>query len=164
MSLQSPQLSQEVLLPPQDINPIHMAVWCAKLFGMRSSIAHGMLLLTRCVTAAEATGAQMSVSRVLLEDCHQVVLLNVRSDFKGPMTRCAGACKTYPRAVKAQYRRPMYLPGRAVCNVRDADTEAGITGFAEQFSSGLEFAISAAAGGKDCITGCVLWGEQRPKL
>jgi len=42
-----------------DVNPIHMAAWCAKLFGFRSNIAHGMLLMARFVQAAQATGMNL---------------------------------------------------------------------------------------------------------
>lgn len=41
------------------MNPIHMAAWCAKLFGFRSNIAHGMLLLARFLQAAGETGAAL---------------------------------------------------------------------------------------------------------
>lgn len=37
-----------------DRNPIHLHPWSAKLFGMRSNIAHGMWTKARCLAALEA--------------------------------------------------------------------------------------------------------------
>jgi len=37
-----------------DFNPIHLSTWSAKLFGFRSSIAHGMWTLARSVAALPA--------------------------------------------------------------------------------------------------------------
>lgn len=118
-----------------DVNPIHMAAWCAKLFGFRSNIAHGMLLLARFVQAANETGAG----------------------------------RAYPRAIQATLKRPMLLPGHAVCQVRDADAAGAglrVADWPQRFQHGMEFAISAAAAppGKHSIIGQLQWGVQQHKL
>lgn len=61
-----------------DVNPIHMAAWCAKLFGFRSNIAHGMLLMARFVQAAQATGMNLDgcVYRSSLNDCSLHIFRN----------------------------------------------------------------------------------------
>ena len=49
-----------------------MAAWCAKLFGFRSNIAHGMLLLARFVSSAQAAGALAAGAhfRICFKFCH----------------------------------------------------------------------------------------------
>jgi len=49
-----PQVGRQFGALNGDVNPIHMAAWCARLFGFRSNIAHGMLVLARAVVTAEA--------------------------------------------------------------------------------------------------------------
>lgn len=81
----------------------------------------------------------------------------------------AGAGKKYPRAIQAALKRPLLLPGCAICRTRDAGAAAashGVSDWPSRFTHSMEFAISAAAAtpGKPSITGQLLWGAQQPKL
>ena len=81
----------------------------------------------------------------------------------------AGSGNTYPRAIQAVFKRPLLLPGHAVCMVRDskaATTSHSNLDWLPRLTHSIEFTIrgAAAALDKPSTTGQLLWGAQQPKL
>ena len=85
------------------------------------------------------------------------------------VTSAAGAGTAYPRAIQAVFRRPLLLPGHAVCMIRDSKATAAGHGMSDWLpppTHCIEFTIRGAdaALDKPSITGQLLWGVQQPKL
>jgi hypothetical protein len=85
------------------------------------------------------------------------------------VTPAAGAGTANPRAIKAVFKRPLLLPGHAVCLIRDSqatDAGHGNLDWLPRLTQSIDFTIrgAAVAFDKPSITGQLLWGAQQPKL
>lgn len=93
-----------------DINPIHMSPKLARLFGFRSNIAHGMMLVG-CVHEALSKGGA-SVGGCAVRGAHA----------RGAGVEICSA--TYPQTVRASFVRPCLLPAQCSARVRRQDAHA----------------------------------------
>ena len=131
-----------------DRNPIHMSRTLAQLFGFRSCVAHGMLLLARSVISIQNAGALKSMGlgpgdrakgRTAL-DMHaiasDIARIFCRAAQVTEVMSSAGVCIAYPTVIEAEFRRPCFLPGTMECLVRGPPDAASAV-----FKGSVEFAV-----------------------
>ncbi len=125
-----------------DRNPIHVSATLAQLFGFRSCVAHGMLLLARSVISIQNAGALCVWASVLTpiglpegpKGDRPLACMLPQATFAGNCCRatqitdvfacCAGVRTAYPTVIEAEFRRPCFLPGTMECLVRGAPNAA----------------------------------------